>query len=336
MTDLVLSALQTTGVSPGATLAAADNPIAQVVNQAFYSINGWWIWSAHTGTLLLSMIITVGMLWFAARHIGTGPESQGTDRYITRNKFAHMIEVIIVYMRDEVFRPMLGDRTTKFMPILLTFFFFILVNNLIGLVPISKGLWLVDALAADNLKDSWKKQHLLPIGMTATQNLFVTAALAFIAFLVINGAGIARLGIGGYLKHLTADTPVYLWPLMIPIEIAGTIIKPVALAIRLFANMTAGHILMVVLFGFGWTGIALALNGGAGLVLGPGITIASGIGAVAIYFLEIFVAFLQAFVFVFLTTVFIAQLDHHDHEHSHEHGHEGAHHGHERAAVAHA
>jgi len=117
---------------------------------------------------------------------------------------------------------------------------------------------------------------------------------------------------GGYVKHLTAGTPPGLWALMIPIEVVGTIIKPVALALRLFANMTAGHILVAVLFMFAVSGIGLIKEGGAtGYTLGPVITVVSAVAAVAIYFLELFVAFLQAFVFMFLTTVFISQLSHH-------------------------
>jgi F-type H+-transporting ATPase subunit a len=109
---------------------------------------------------------------------------------------------------------------------------------------------------------------------------------------------------------------------MIPIEIMGTIIKPVALALRLFANMTAGHILVAVLFGFA----GLGLSGGMSYAVGGSVTLLSCLATVAIYFLEIFVAFLQAFVFMFLTTVFISQLSHHhDHEHDEAHGHEHAH-----------
>lgn len=303
------------------------DPISQVVNQKWSaSEDGTWIWSAHIGNLLLAGLLTVGVLWFAASKIKTGPESEGASRYVTRNKFAHFIEMIICYIRDEVLKPFLGKRTGKFLPILLSLFFFILINNLLGLIPISKTLWLIFP--------EWKKEHILPVGMTATQNIFVTAGLALIAFIVINLAGIRELGIGGYLKHLTADSPPFIWPLIIPIEIASTFIKPIALAIRLFANMTAGHILMVVLFSFAASGIMFVANLDPSKSVGVGmrgigavITLASFIGAVGIFFLELLVAFIQAFVFTFLTTVFISQLEHHD-----EHGHDDAHHhGHEHA-----
>ena len=305
---------------------AASNPVDHVVNQfprgwGVVEIGGYHIhwWSAHVGNLLLAGLITVLLLAWAASRIRTGPASEGSARYVTRNPFAHMIEVICVYLRDTTARPLLGDRTDAFMPFLWTIFFFILINNLLGLVPITDTA---------HLADKFVGRHVFSgiLGATATQNLFVTAALAIIAGLVINFAGVRALGVGGYIQHLTAGTPAYLWPLMVPIEILGTLIKPVALALRLFANMTAGHILVAVLFMFAVSGVGLLTNGGAGVVLGPVISLASVIAAIAIYFLEIFVAFLQAFVFMFLTAVFISQLSHHDeHEHHGAHGHEHAH-----------
>lgn len=305
---------------------AASNPVDHVVNQfphgwGVIEFGGYHIhwWSAHVGNLLLSGLITVALLWWASTKIRTGPASEGSARYVTRNPFAHMIEVICVYLRDTTARPLLEHRTDRFMPFLWTIFFFILINNLLGLVPLTDTAHLVDKLAGGHIFSGI-------LGATATQNLFVTAALAIIAGLVINLAGVRELGVGGYLQHLTAGTPWYLWLLMVPIEILGTLIKPVALALRLFANMTAGHILVAVLFMFAVSGVGLLTKGGSGVVLGPVISIASVIAAIAIYFLELFVAFLQAFVFMFLTAVFISQLSHHDeHEHHGAHDHEHAH-----------
>lgn len=304
---------------------AAENPVDHVVNQHFFSrdlfgMENVWLWSSHVGNLILAGILTVGVLWYSATKIRTGPESEGAGRYVTRNPFAHMIEVICTYLRESTVRPLLGDRTDRFIPFLWTIFFFILINNLLGLVPFIDALHLIDHFAGGHYFGGL-------LGATATQNLFVTAGLALIAALVINGAGIKELGLGGYLKHLTAGTPGYLWPLMIPIEIMGTLIKPVALALRLFANMTAGHILVAVLFSFAVSGLKVMAQASAGgIVLGGGISILSIVAAIAIYFLELFVAFLQAFVFMFLCAVFISQLAHHDdHEHGEAHGHEHAH-----------
>lgn len=288
---------------------AKIDPVSHVVNHQFWTYDGFWIWSAHTGNLTLSAIICIFVGKWAANKIATGDECEGTDRYVTKNKFAHMIEVICVYLKDTTIKPMLGDRTNAFMPFLLSLFFFILVNNLLGLVPIIDILHVIDNMLGGAL--GLAENHAAPVGGTATQNIYVTGALAFVAFLVINGAGISRMGLGQYLAHLTGGAPVYIWPLIILVEFMGIFIKPVALAIRLFANMTAGHVLVATLLMF--VGAASA----AGIAMFAGVGIVSTLSVIAIYFLELFVAFLQAFVFMFLTAVFIAQLDHH---HDEEHG----------------
>jgi F-type H+-transporting ATPase subunit a len=306
------------------TLLAASDPVAHVANHKLISMDlpfmqDVWLWSGHVGNLVLSgIILCVLGPWVAAR-IATGPESLGTERFLTKNTFAHMIEVLCAYLRDEVVRPLLGDRTDKFMPFLWTVFFFLWVNNLLGMVP------LLDLQAIPQYLANASAHPVAFLGGTATQSLFVTAVMAVIAFLVINFAGIRELGLGGYLSHLTGGAPFYIWPIIVPVEIVGTFVKPFALAIRLFANMTAGHILLATLLGFIGTGVATLMAGGSGLLMGPVIVFASGIGAIAIFFLEVFVATLQAFVFMFLTTVFISQLAHHDHEHDDAHGHEHAH-----------
>ncbi|MBX3357157.1 MAG: F0F1 ATP synthase subunit A [Phycisphaeraceae bacterium] len=301
---------------PTLTLAAGGsvNPLDHVVDHPFItSASGYWIWSSNVGTLVLSGLIMIFLFPLFARRISTGPQSEGVDRYVTRGSFSHTFEVICTYLRDATVRPLLGSRTDAFMPFLWTLFFFILINNLLGLIPIIDILHL--------LFPYLREHHIAPVGGTATQNIWVTGSLALIAAVVINLSGVRELGIGGYLKHLTAGTPAYLWPLMIPIEILGTIIKPVALAIRLFANMTAGHTLIAVLFLI-FVGQSLASS----YLVGIPVTALSALVAVAINFLELFVAFLQAFVFMFLTTVFIAQLSHHhDHGHDEAHDHEHAH-----------
>lgn len=302
---------------------AADNPVDHVVNHAtvvghYFGIEGFWLWSAHAGNLLLSSVLVILVMLFAASRIQTGPAQLGARAYVTSNPLAHMIEVILVYLRDKTVRPLLHDRTDRFMPFLWTVFLFILFNNLLGLVPVLDLLHLVGV-------------HRVPVGGTATGNLAVTAVLAIVAAIVINAAGLINLGPGGYVAHLTAGTPWYLWPLMVPIEIMGTVIKPVALALRLFANMNAGHILLATLMMFAKMGIEAVTGGGVGAAMGAGVSLISVIAGVAIYFLELFVAFLQAFVFTFLTTVFISQLSHH-HDHDEEHGHVHGH-GEGRAAA---
>mgnify|MGYP006266634465 CR=1 FL=1 len=291
-------------LTPGPTLGA-ENPVDHVVNHAWLTVDGWWVWSANATNLVLAGLIMCTLGPWVAKRIQTGAPEEGNERYFTTSRFAQLIEVISVYLRENTVRPLLHDRTEKFMPFLWTLFFFILVNNLLGLVPLLDLYHLIDRQA---LAD-----HTSLVGGTATQNLFVTGALALISGVLINIAGLRELGPAGYVKHLTAGAPWYLWPMMVPIELLGTVIKPVALAIRLFANMTAGHILVAVLLGFAATGLG-------GLLTGLSVTPISIAAGVAIYFLEIFVAFLQAFVFMFLTTVFISQLSHeHDEDHASEH-----------------
>lgn len=295
---------------------AAGSPADHVYNHVFAkNEQGFWIWSGNQGNLVLSLVILVLGGLFVASKVKTGDASEGTDRYVTKNKFAHMVEVICAYLREEVVRPQLGDRTNKIMPFLWTIFFFILVNNLLGLIPI---LDLVH-LASPELK----AHHATPIGGTATQNIWVTGVLAIIACVFFNAVAIKRLGIGGYLSHMTAGAPFPASIIIFVLELASQlIIKPFALALRLFANMTAGHILLATLFSFA----GMVVDKGF-FIRGP-VTLISILGGTGIMFLEIFVAFMQAFVFMFLVTVFIALMDHHDHDHEHEHGHA---HGHEHA-----
>jgi len=169
--------------------------------------------------------------------------------------------------------------------------------------------------------------HFPFLGGTATASITVTGALALVSFVVIQIHGFRELGVKGYLEHLCGGLvpgPIYLAPVVVivfVVEVAGQFIKPAALAIRLFANMVAGHTLMAVLLGFGAMAASKGLSGfGIG-----GVTLISGVAAVAITFLELFVAFLQAFIFMFLTAVFISLMSHHDEEHDeHDHDHESA------------
>ncbi|MGV6814428.1 MAG: F0F1 ATP synthase subunit A [Phycisphaerales bacterium] len=287
------------------TLASAD-PVAHVINHPFIvNADGWWIWSTAQTNMVLTALIMIFGGFFIAKAVSTGAEGDGHARWVTKSRFAHTVEVICGYLRESTVRPLLHERTNAFMPFLWTIFFFILINNLLGLIP------LLDAHAF--LAPDLVAKHQAFIGGTATQSIYVTAALSLLAGLMINFAGIKELGIAGYLKHLTAEAPIFVWPIIIPIEILGTFIKPIALSIRLFANMTAGHILVAVLLGF-------AADGFADLgIIGLPVGVVSSVAVIAIYFLELFVAFLQAFVFMFLTTVFISLLAHHgEHETAHD------------------
>jgi F-type H+-transporting ATPase subunit a len=195
--------------------------------------------------------------------------------------FVNLIELIIVFLRDEVVLPNMGPAGLKYMPYLLTTFFYILIMNLSGLVP---------------------------YGATATGNIMVTAGLAIIAFCMIQISAVKAKGLKHYLAELTGGTPWYLWPIMIPIEILGLFTKPFALCMRLFANMTGGHIVILSLFGL----IFMFRS----FVVAP----VSLLFVVGIYMLELFVALLQAYVFTMLTSLFMGLgMQGENHEESHTH-----------------
>lgn len=301
-------------------LAAAD-PLEHVVNSAaIRSADGYWLWSGNQGVLVLSGVLLIFIGLWAAGKIKTGTPDQGAEAYVTRNRFAHLIEVFCHYLREEVARPLLADRTDKLMPFLWTVFFFILTNNLLGLTPIR------DVFHVLGVHTDW-------IGGTATQNIWVTGTLAVIAAIVFNVAAVMRLGPVGFVSHMMGGLPWYMFPialLLLVIEGAGQfLIKPFALALRLFANMTAGHVLIATVLSFAGGALSSAIHGGGGWGGNGAITVVSVVSATLLMFLELFVAFLQAFVFMFLTTIFISIMDHHD-EHGHEHGHDHAS-GHEHA-----
>ncbi len=210
-------------------------------------------------------------------------------------KFASFVEMICVYFRDEVARPHLGEHADRFIKYIWSVFFFILTLNLLGLIPLG------------TVTPVFFGVH---VGGTATGNIWVTATLAILTMILMVTNGL-RFGGKEYLKHFMPG-PLYLAPLMIVVEVMGLFAKIFALAVRLFANMLAGHVLLAVM-------LAMILRAGSALGTGLGIGIALPIvaGSVALNMLELFVAFLQAFIFTYLTTLFIGMSVnvHHD-EHS--------------------
>ncbi len=206
---------------------------------------------------------------------------------------ANGLEAICDYLRKEVAEPALHQHTDRFIKYIWSVFFFVLTVNILGLLPIPA----ISSLFGTHL------------GGTATGNIWMTATLAIVTMvmMVINGL---RIGGTAYLAHFCPG-PIWMAPLLVPVEIIGLIAKVFALAVRLFANMIAGHILLAVLLSF----IMAAGSQSAGLGLGVAIPVV--LGSAAINLLELFVAFLQAFIFTFLTTLFIGMsiVLHHDDHH---------------------
>lgn len=241
--------------------------------------------------LLLAILLPI----YVRRRRGTGE----VDRLVPAGP-SNFIETICQYLRKEVAEPSLGPYTDRFIKFIWTLFFFILTVNLLGLVPLGS---VTPAIFG------------VHIGGTATANIWVTATLAIVTLLlmVINGF---RLGGMEYIKHFCPG-PLYVAPLLVPIEIMGVFAKAFALAVRLFANMVAGHILLAVLVGF------ILSAGAASTAGGFAIAVPVVLASIAINLLEIFVAFLQAFIFTFLTALFIGMsiVFHHGDDHAGAHAH---------------
>ena len=204
-----------------------------------------------------------------------------TSRQAPRG-LANAMEALVEFVRVDVAKSNIGHGYEKHLPYLLTVFFFILFCNLLGLIP---------------------------YGATATGNVNVTLTLSIFTFFVTQIAAFKAHGVKGYLQHLTAGTHWSLWIIMVPIEIIGQFTKPFALTVRLFANMTAGHIIILSLIF-----ISFILKS---YVVAATVSVPF---AIFIYLLELFVAFLQAFVFTMLSALFIGLAT----AHSSNDGHEAA------------
>lgn len=203
--------------------------------------------------------------------------------------FSNLIEAICVFIREEVARPFLKEQTDKYVPVLWTLFFFILSMNLFGLVPLDKIIWLITGGIRNHYVGS------------PTGNIWVTGALATFSFVFFHSAGILENGVIKYFKEFCPKVPWILYPLLYPLEIVSSFVRLFSLAIRLFANILAGHILLGTILGF--------------IFLYKNYMVASAsIGfTVIMSFMEIFVAFLQAYIFVFLTTIFLGFAVHPEH-----------------------
>lgn len=186
----------------------------------------------------------------------------------------NLLEVFVLFVRDQIAILIMGEEEGKrFTPLLCTFFFFILVMNLMGMIPIFT---------------------------TATANINVTGALALITLSVMSFGAIQKNGLKGFFKaFVPSGVPTVILILLVPLEILGMFIKSFALMIRLFANMFGGHIVLFSILG---------LVGALGMVAIPSIVL-----AIFISLLEILVAFLQAYIFTLLSAIFIVQIHHPEH-----------------------
>lgn len=216
----------------------------------------------HVWMMWIASVLIIILVSAAARQKGEVPRG-----------LRNFLEPVLLFIRDEVCLPNMGEAGLKYLPFLWTVFLFILMCNVLGLVP---G------------------------GATATANISVTAALAILSFLMTQVAGFRQNGFH-YVKSFVPPVPFWLFPLMLVVEIIGLFAKPFALAIRLWANMNAGHIVLLVILGFifmfkSWIAVGISVP-----------------ASVALMLLELFVALLQAYVFTFLTAVFMGIALHPEH-----------------------
>lgn len=224
---------------------------------------------------VFSMIMSVIILFFLFTTVA---------RSYKKNKMAPkglagFLEPVVLFVRDDIAIPNIGEKKyAKYMPYLLTVFFFIWINNLIGLIPF------------------------FPFSANLTGNIYFTFVLAFITFLITSFSGNKS-----YWGHiLTPPVPKWLYPIMIPVELIGIFTKPFALMIRLFANITAGHIIILSLVSLIFIFKSVAIS--------P----VSGLFVLFMTVLEMLVAALQAYVFTLLSALFIGQaVEEHDHAHEH-------------------
>jgi len=242
----------------------------------------------HVTYTWLVMIILAGLAFAASRNLALVPRGLQNFFEVVLEQFQQMIDDVI------------GPEGRRFLPLIATLGLFILTGNLLSLVPGMNG---------------------------PTTNLNTTAACALVVFLSYHYIGVRKQGALTYLKHFTGPVPLALKPLMFVIEIISHLARPLSLTLRLFGNMVGGHILLAIIFFLmGLQGlIGWALSGGAlGAIIG-------GIGGVVmvvftvgfLYPLKILVSFLQAFIFVMLTMLYISgaieEAEHHGDEHQPAH-----------------
>jgi F-type H+-transporting ATPase subunit a len=235
----------------------------QVVHLPTLQLMGFDISITRTVVMMWIASIILVVLFVSAARRAREPVPRG---------LRGLLEILIVFIREEVGHKLLGERTNQYLGYLLTTFFFILACNLLGLVP----------------------------GMsTATGNISVTAALAGIAFLMIQFAGVREFGLTGHLKNLVPPgLPTWVLPFLIPVEIVSMFAKPFALCVRLFANMTAGHVVIISL-------VCIIFILKTALMAAVSVPF-----LLFINLLEILVAFIQAFIFTILTALFISMSAH--------------------------
>ncbi len=237
---------------------------------------------------VVQMLIALALLVFIMINIAK-KYKKGIGTKQAPTGFQNAIEPLITFIRDDVGKPNLGHRYEKYMPYLLTVFFFILINNIFGLIPGTANV---------------------------TGNIAFTAVLGLISFLVIVFS--SNKHFWGHIFN-PPGVPGFVKPILVLVEFLGIFIKPFALIIRLFANMVAGHIIIICLISL------IFIFGGLNAAIGWGASPVAVGFTVFIYLIEVLVAFLQAYIFTSLTAVFIGMAIEEPHHHDgHDEGYDDA------------
>ncbi|RKY13008.1 MAG: ATP synthase F0 subunit A [Planctomycetota bacterium] len=256
----------------GTCLLAKLNPLEHVISHELFSVSIMGKELAFTNHMLMVGVGSIVLMIALPLVI--------RKRQLVPNGFYNIIETICVFIREDVCRPFLKGHTDRYIGYLWSIFFFILTLNLLGMVPFNAAIGILIG-EQNNLSGA------------ATANLYVTGALASFAFLLFHAAGIYEKGFVKYFATLAPPVPWPMMPFMFFMELVSSFVRLFSLAIRLFANILAGHILLAVLLGF----IILFKN--------FMVAFSSILATTLMSLLEIFVAFLQAYIFTFLTAIFI-------------------------------
>jgi F-type H+-transporting ATPase subunit a len=208
------------------------------------------------------------------------PLGAGKKRLVPKG-FQNLIESVCVFLRDEVARAILGHNADRFLFFIWTIFFFILTMNLLGIVPLEALYYIIT-----------RREE--PIGGGATTNIWITGALAMVTFVITHVAGIKQYGLLKYLSMLAPKVPWPILPLIYFLEILSALVRPFALAVRLFANMVAGHIMLATFVGL--------------IIIFKSYVIACGSVMIIVFmsFIELLVVFIQAYIFTLLSALFIS------------------------------
>ena len=247
-----------------------------VVGEIFHEVSDQvWIELYLFGFDLSITKLTIFMWLASAILLGITFSVRNNLLLVPKGRLAQALEAMVQFIRDDIVKPNLKEDWKAFMPLFSTFFFFVLMNNTIGMIPYLAN---------------------------PTGSLSVTGMLAGMTFLTIIGGGIRKNGVGGFLRSFVpSDVPVFILPIIVLAEVLGLFTKSFALAIRLFANMIAGHIVILTLFG-----LIYILQS---WLLAPFMIVTN----LAMSVLEILIVLIQTYVFTYLSAIFVGMSVHPEH-----------------------